>query len=130
MTIPTDIIVNDMFIGWYKGFNTFMDKAIQQAKDFANSIIDVLGDIFKFGSPSKVMMQFGEWTAEGFAIGMKMQTPAVVQSTRSMVDGVTQPMMQSVSSMNSIVNNYSLGVTTSASPTQVVRSYEVMKGAI
>lgn len=130
MTIPTDIIVNDMFIGWYKGFNTFMDKAIQQAKDFANEIIDVLGDIFKFGSPSKVMMQFGEWTAEGFAIGMKMQTPAVVQSTRSMVDGVTQPMMQSMSTMNSVVNNYSLGVTTSASPTQVVRSYEVMKGAI
>lgn len=130
MTIPTDIIVNDMFIGWYKGFNTFMDKAVQQAKDFANQIIDVLGDIFKFGSPSKVMMQFGEWTAEGFAIGMKMQTPAVVQSTRSMVDGVTQPMMQSMSSINSVVNNYSLGVTTSASPTQVVRSYEVMKGAI
>lgn len=130
MTIPTDIIVNDMFIGWYKGFNTFMDKAIQQAKDFANEIIDVLGDIFKFGSPSKVMMQFGEWTAEGFAIGMKMQTPAVVQSTRSMVDGVTQPMMQSMSTMNSVVNNYSLGVTTSASPTQVVRSYEVMKGSI
>lgn len=130
MTIPTDIIVNDMFIGWYKGFNSFMDKAIQQAKDFANEIIDVLGDMFKFGSPSKVMMQFGEWTAEGFAIGMKMQTPAVVQSTRSMVDGVTQPIMQSMSSMNSVVNNYSLGVTTSASPTQVVRSYEVMKGAI
>lgn len=130
MKIPTEILVNDMLRGWYKGFNNFMDKAIQQAKDFANSIIDVLGDMFKFGSPSKLMMQFGEWTAEGFAIGMKMQTPAVIQSTRGMVDGVTQPMMQSMSTMNNVVNNYSLGVTTSASPTQVVRSYEVMKGSI
>lgn len=130
ISIDTNVVVNDMMAGWFKGFNTFMNDAIAEAKKFAQGIVDILDDMFDFGSPSKVMMKMGRWTAEGFADGITQQTPEVYKSTQVMVDSAMMPMVQGAISMNSVINNYSLGVTTSASPTSIVRSYTVMKGSI
>lgn len=44
--------------------------AIDRAKSIASSIVGAVGGILHIGSPSRVMIQFGEWISEGLALGI------------------------------------------------------------
>ena len=43
--------------------------------DMGEEVVQALKEALGFGSPSKVMMQFGEWTSMGFAEGIQNATP-------------------------------------------------------
>lgn len=131
LTIDTQQIVIDMATGWKKGFKSFMDDAMREAQNFANGIIDTLGDIFNFGSPSKTMMKLGRWTVEGYAIGIERSMQDVIEASSKMASAVASPIASTINNITYNNDNaYNLGVTTTASPTQVVRSYDLMRGSI
>jgi hypothetical protein len=57
-------------------------RAVAKAKEIAGNIAGAIGGLFKFGSPSKLTKQYGEWTMEGFQIGMENGGGSLVQSAR------------------------------------------------
>lgn len=122
-------IVHDLASGWKKGFKQFFKDAISEVNAFARAIIDTLGDIFNFGSPSKTMMKLGKWTAQGYAIGIENSISDVAKSSSKMASAVISP-ISNITTNTSYYNDntYNLGVTTTASQTQVIRSYDLMKG--
>lgn len=76
---------------------------IDRAKDIGgivtdwivNPIKNVIGGIggFKFGSPSKVTTQYGEWISEGLAIGIKEAEASVVAAAESLTRSAALPGM-------------------------------------
>lgn len=60
----------DFVTGFVNGVIETTDKAIKAVYDMAKGSIDTVKKFLKIGSPSKVMKQIGEWTPEGYAIGV------------------------------------------------------------
>lgn len=52
--------------------------------DLGEEVVQALIDKFKFGSPSKVMMQYGEWTSMGFAEGIENAIPQTEVAMQNM----------------------------------------------
>lgn len=61
----------DLIQGLINGMNALIDRAVGIARSAANKIKDGIASALRFGSPSKVMIQFGKWTVEGLIIGMQ-----------------------------------------------------------
>lgn len=61
---------SDLMEGLFNGIAGWAAKLSKKASDIANDIKSKLNDVFRFGSPSKVTTQMGEWVGEGLAIGM------------------------------------------------------------
>ncbi len=80
---------------------------IDKAKDLGNIVKDwivnpikgALGGIpgFRFGSPSKVTTQYGEWISQGLAIGMKDAEASVVAAAESLTLAASLPGMSPAS---------------------------------
>jgi TP901 family phage tail tape measure protein len=52
--------------------------------DLGEEVVQALIKKFKFGSPSKVMMQYGEWTSMGFAEGIENAIPQTEVAMQNM----------------------------------------------
>lgn len=61
----------DLIQGLINGMQALLDRAIGIARSAASKIKDGIASVLRFGSPSKVMIQYGEWTVEGLIVGMK-----------------------------------------------------------
>lgn len=48
-----------------------LDSVVSTVQDKIDKIIGKFKEALRLGSPSRVMMQIGEWTGEGFALGME-----------------------------------------------------------
>ena len=67
-------IIDGLVGGWGDNIKKFWHKL----EDFGGAVKDKFAEIFDFGSPSKVTRQYGEWIAEGFAIGMDQDKSAEI----------------------------------------------------
>ena len=56
----------------------------QMFGDLGEEVVASLREALGFGSPSKVMMQFGEWTSMGFAEGIQKATPQTEVAMKNM----------------------------------------------
>jgi len=56
----------------------------QMFGDMGEEVVAALREALGFGSPSKVMMQFGEWTSMGFAEGIQNATPQTEVAMQNM----------------------------------------------
>ena len=120
----------DMMEGFIKEFKRWTISMLTDVELFANKILETFKNIFKFGSPSKVMKQYGDWLGEGLAIGITQSVPAVAQATNSMVKAIDRPMTTIDNTISSANNYYNLGITTTASPTTIIRSYDLMRATL
>jgi hypothetical protein len=119
-----------MMIGFIAEFKKWTVKMIDDVALFGNKILETFKNIFKFGSPSKVMKQYGNWLGEGLSIGITQSVPAVAQATNSMVRAIDRPMTTIDNTISSANNYYNLGITTTASPTTIIRSYDLMRATL
>jgi hypothetical protein len=116
----------------------FIDGIKSMISSVLNTVGSLIADVkkkfdvgFDFGSPSKDMMQMGEWIGEGLSIGIDKSVYDVLKSSNDLVMAARSPVMQLGQGVTqSVVNNYSLGVNTTASPTVIMRSYDLMRGSI
>ncbi|MEM7737449.1 MAG: phage tail tape measure protein [Deinococcota bacterium] len=92
-----------------RGIKTAFNFAFGPMIDLAQGIKDIMQNAFDFGSPSKVMTQFGLWLPQGLAVGQRKGIPAVEAATRDMTRAAMPEMGVSSGprpdSRNSIANN-------------------------
>lgn len=122
----------DIVQGLINGINAKIADVIAAAGNLVDEIKKKLNVGFIFGSPSKVTTEMGEWIGEGMSIGMDKTTRDVLESSQNLVMAARAPMMAAAGGggATNITNNYSLGVSTTASPTVIVRSYNLMRGSV
>lgn len=65
--------------GIIAGLNSKSGSINWTAQQLAQNAADTINKALKIGSPSKVTMESGEWTAIGFAEGMKKMLPSVTR---------------------------------------------------
>lgn len=97
----------DIVQGLINGLNNKLNDLKDKARDIANTVQNGIKDALKIKSPSRVMMELGEYTGEGFALGMNKTENLVKSSSQNMaqssVGGVGAG--QSQSSSNTVNNN-------------------------
>lgn len=122
----------DLIQGFIDGINSKIKDLLATASNLIDELKKKFTIKFDFGSPSKVMEEMGGWVGEGLAIGMDKSTKDVLKAATNMVYAAQAPMMAATggSSVTNVTNNYSLGVSTTASPTVIMRSYDLMRGSI
>ena len=72
----------DIIQGLINGLQSMANKVKETAKNIANGIGEKIKSILKLGSPSKLMISYGEFTGEGLAIGIENSLKMI----RSMAD--------------------------------------------
>ena len=78
------------------------------AASIANAAADAVNNALKVGSPSKVMIDSGEYTGDGFAIGMKNRVPDI----RIAAQAMTRPVIDESQRMRAmdVPVNYRSGI--------------------
>ena len=67
----------DMIDGLVKGIVEKKDKVIEKIKEICKGALDAVKKFFGIASPSKLMAEMGGYVSEGFAVGIKAETPKV-----------------------------------------------------
>lgn len=70
--------------GLVNGIKSIGSRVAGAASDLAASAAGAIAGVLKIGSPSKLMRQYGEWTGEGYAIGVENETPNVERAAGEM----------------------------------------------
>jgi hypothetical protein len=128
--IDLSTAAENMMTGFIREFKKWTESMIEDVALFGEKVLATFKNIFKFGSPSKVMKQYGNWLGEGLSIGITQSVPAVAQATNSMVKAIDRPMTMIDNTISSANNYYNLGITTTASPTTIIRSYDLMRATL
>lgn len=83
-------IGRQLIAGLWNGIKAKFDSVVSRVKALASRLPKAVKKVLGIGSPSRVFRQLGEWTGEGFALGIESMTKAV---ERASVDLVSIPSM-------------------------------------
>ena len=78
-------IGRDLIAGLWNGIKAKFESVIANVKAMASRLPKAVKKVLGIGSPSRVFRQLGEWTGEGFALGIESMTKAVEQATLGLV---------------------------------------------
>ena len=78
-------IGRDMIAGLWNGIKAKFDSVIAKVKALASKLPKAVKKVLGIGSPSRVFRQLGEWTGEGFALGIESMGKSVEQATLGLV---------------------------------------------
>lgn len=78
-------IGRDMIAGLWNGIKAKFDSVVAKVKALASKLPKAVKKVLGIGSPSKVFRQLGEWTGEGFALGIESMTKAVELASLDLV---------------------------------------------
>src|SRR5690606_36005012 len=60
-------------------------------REIIESMPQQLKNLLRMSSPYKVMMQLGEWTGEGFAIGLQRSMSAIMRQAEAIAEVASSP---------------------------------------
>lgn len=78
-------IGRDMIAGLWNGIKAKFDSVVAKVQALASKLPKAVKKVLGIGSPSKVFRQLGEWTGEGFALGIESMGKSVEQATLGLV---------------------------------------------
>ena len=78
----------DIIQGLINGIKAKISAVTDAVKNVASTITGKVKSILGIGSPSKVMMEMGEWTGEGFAMGISSMAKDAANAASGMAQGV------------------------------------------
>ena len=78
----------DIINGLVNGIKAKISAVTDAVKNVASTITGKVKSILGIGSPSKVMMEMGEWTGEGFAMGISSMAKDAANAASGMAQGV------------------------------------------
>lgn len=78
-------IGRDMIAGLWNGIKAKFDSVVAKVKALASKLPKAVKKVLGIGSPSRVFRQLGEWTGEGFALGIESMGKSVEQATLGLV---------------------------------------------
>ena len=77
-------IGKNMIEGFIDGIKSMVGRVKDAVSNVASSVTDKLKKALKIQSPSKVMEEMGQYTGEGFAIGIKNSLGSIEKQTNAM----------------------------------------------
>lgn len=123
-------IGGDIIKGLVKGISGAANSVVKAVSGVVGNAISSAKKLLGINSPSKLFMQFGEWTTEGYEIGVKRGEPA---STRA-VENFAQNSVNAFTDNSDILDNRSVNesVISSNNTNNLIdynKMYEVMINA-
>ena len=94
---------SDLIEGLAQGIKDKANEVLKTLKDILEDIVKVAQDIFNFGSPSKVFIDFGEDIMRGFQQGLASLSGLPVAEVRQVSEGVVSAGASAPASMNQTV---------------------------
>lgn len=119
----------DTMKGFINGLTENTDYMSEEIKTYINAMVDSFKKELKIKSPSRVMMEIGDYTGEGFIIGLKDTINAIKKTTNTMAQAAAAPLTDLQSDINlgrSTINTPTTSRTT-ATGTNVVNNYNLVQ---
>lgn len=111
----------DIIQGLINGIKEKAAELWDTVTGIGDGIKDKLGGVLKFGSPSKVMIQYGKWISEGLAEGIKdgsvkigeameQAGKAAIKGADQIIDSYQDRMMSKLKSIRSTIHDFVSGI--------------------
>nr|WP_259545009.1 hypothetical protein [Heyndrickxia oleronia] len=88
MNASMNAIGQNAIKGLMNGLAAMQSPLMKQAKDIANSVSSTISKVLKIHSPSRVMMELGEFTGQGYAIGIEKMKGTVAKASELLSNNV------------------------------------------
>lgn len=114
--------------GFVSGLTTNTDYMDKEVKTFVKSMVDTFKKELKISSPSKVMMQIGDYTGEGLVNGLKSTINSIKKTAGEMAQAVASPLdgiKTDLSGTKASINSQQAGTTTQNN--SVVNNYNLVQ---
>ena len=85
--------------GFNNGLDAPMSMIVAKVTAFASRILSVFGRILQIHSPSKAMEQLGEYTMEGFGLGMETGADTVEKTTENTANDILEQMKANIAAI-------------------------------
>lgn len=82
-------IGRDVIQGFINGITSMASTLRSKVNDMANSVKNSFRSALRIASPSKVFKEYGEWTGEGFSIGLDSTISDIAKMAKLMVKAAT-----------------------------------------
>lgn len=83
----------DIIRGLIKGITSMTNAAIESMSGVVDGVVNKAKKMLGINSPSKLFKQFGEWTGEGYTIGLDKTIPDAERSSTNLADAVINAQM-------------------------------------
>ena len=97
-----EAIGNEVMKGFIKGLTDNTDYMEDEVKIFVKGMVDEFRNLLKISSPSKVMMELGDYTGIGFVEGLKDTIVSAKKTAESMADAVGSPLSDIKANLGSV----------------------------
>ena len=98
-------IGGNIVTGIRKGITSGVTSVVNAAKNLATSAMNGVKNLLGIRSPSRVMMQIGKWTGEGFVNGIANMGGAVLDTARDLASGAYDGMAGITKDVTSIFDD-------------------------
>ena len=102
--------------GYINALRDRIDEVKAAAQELAAATSGTVEEELDINSPSKVMRKIGEYTGEGFTLGIEDEVSSAVKASKELVDSV-------VGASQSAVKSAELAVPDMSAATQTMKSY-------
>ncbi|MCB5952948.1 hypothetical protein LI951_12795 [Enterococcus sp. BWT-B8] len=79
----------DLTMGFINGIDNMITEVKEKAAALAKGAVDTVKKWLRIASPSKVMIQMGEWTGEGFGAGIEAMIAPVSKLSKKLAEAAT-----------------------------------------
>ena len=93
------VVSTQMMEGFNVGIDTMIPKILSKITAFAARILSTFGRILQIHSPSRAMAELGEYTMEGFGMGMEEGSTSVEKLTEKTANDILDAMKANVASV-------------------------------
>lgn len=77
--------------GLLEGLSSMAGPLAKKAQEIAKTISSTIADALKIKSPSRVMMEIGQWTGEGLVIGIDDSAKDVLYAAKNLASNILNP---------------------------------------
>ena len=94
----------DLVEGFKKGISEKAKSVAESARKMVTNAIDAAKKALKINSPSRVFMEIGRFTDEGFIVGLERYSSKVVKSATGVANKVVDNFAKPLSGINSLID--------------------------
>jgi hypothetical protein len=85
--------------GLLGGISSMASSIYKKAAEIASNVASKISSVLKIGSPSKVMFEIGDFTMQGFELGMESNFDSIVEGVQTMASEVVEAPMPTLSNL-------------------------------
>lgn len=109
----------DIMQGLIDGVTSKITALANKIREVGQTVTNGIKSFFNIGSPSKVMRELGQWTFEGFNLGLDDMISRIKRTTLNMGDAVTETSGSELAGVRKAAVNNSMSRTTIHAPVTI-----------